>query len=305
MFAYGSITQDKLMPPKKPISTAPDNTAARRRKQALAKLEKYFLDAHEGEEFSLDGQPTITPLLKNADGGIETILEALRAYDDDDARDFMALYDGLTPTDRQFVSLEEIAAASGIGSLRLGEIAQSAMFVAGKLKENLIFWSNAAEIVKTSVANAKTKRGVADREWALKKMGYIPLPKGTQINVPVQVNVNEKKPEQIAQAEVVYLDSGQRLRAIHEAVEARRLPAPKTEPIDVGGPLDAMQSRTAAQVEEQLSDARNELEAARTDFASQVAALREQQVVEHRELTSLSDSLPPSSNLRSSKESGV
>jgi hypothetical protein len=47
-----------------------------------------------------------------------------------------------------------------------------------------------------------------------------------------------------------------------------------------------------AQVEEQLSDARNELEAARTDFASQVAALREQQGVEHRELTSLSDSLP-------------
>ncbi|MGD0224169.1 MAG: hypothetical protein ABSF71_17710 [Terriglobia bacterium] len=47
-----------------------------------------------------------------------------------------------------------------------------------------------------------------------------------------------------------------------------------------------------AQVEAQLSQARNELETARTDFASQVAALREQQGQEHRELASLSDSLP-------------
>ena len=47
-----------------------------------------------------------------------------------------------------------------------------------------------------------------------------------------------------------------------------------------------------AQVEERLSQARNELEAARSDFSSQFAALRAQQGVEHHELASLSDSLP-------------
>jgi hypothetical protein len=47
-----------------------------------------------------------------------------------------------------------------------------------------------------------------------------------------------------------------------------------------------------AQLEEQLLQARNDLEAARTDFSSKVARLSEQQIVEHRELTSLSDSLP-------------
>lgn len=47
-----------------------------------------------------------------------------------------------------------------------------------------------------------------------------------------------------------------------------------------------------AQVEAQLSQAQSELETARNDFTSQVAALREQQGQEHRELTSLSDSLP-------------
>jgi hypothetical protein len=47
-----------------------------------------------------------------------------------------------------------------------------------------------------------------------------------------------------------------------------------------------------AQVEEQLSKARYELETARKDYDSQVAALREQQGVEDRELASISNSLP-------------
>jgi len=47
-----------------------------------------------------------------------------------------------------------------------------------------------------------------------------------------------------------------------------------------------------AQVEEQLSKARYELETARKDYDTQVAALREQQGVEDRELASISNSLP-------------
>ena len=46
------------------------------------------------------------------------------------------------------------------------------------------------------------------------------------------------------------------------------------------------------QVEAQLAQDRNELEAARADYARELAAVREQQVVEHRELASLSSSLP-------------
>lgn len=46
------------------------------------------------------------------------------------------------------------------------------------------------------------------------------------------------------------------------------------------------------QVEEQLAQARNELETTRTEYARQVEALREQQGEEHRELASLSSSLP-------------
>lgn len=47
-----------------------------------------------------------------------------------------------------------------------------------------------------------------------------------------------------------------------------------------------------AQVQEQLSKARFELETARKDYDSQVATLREQQGVEDRELASISNSLP-------------
>jgi hypothetical protein len=46
------------------------------------------------------------------------------------------------------------------------------------------------------------------------------------------------------------------------------------------------------QVEAQLAQEHSELEAARADYARELAAVREQQVVEHHELASLSSSLP-------------
>lgn len=47
-----------------------------------------------------------------------------------------------------------------------------------------------------------------------------------------------------------------------------------------------------AQLEDQLTQARAELETTRADYAHQIAALREQQGEEHQELASLSNSLP-------------
>src|SRR5271165_4695853 len=99
------------------------------REEALYRLKERYENENDGELFNPSMEPIITPLLKAADGGIDRILEALRAYDDDDAREFVELYDSLSGKDRQYLTLEEISVASGIGSLRLAEISQSAMIM--------------------------------------------------------------------------------------------------------------------------------------------------------------------------------
>jgi hypothetical protein len=237
------MSTKKPIPPKRA-----HDTAKGRREEALARLKNNFERDHDGETFDPSDQPIITPLLKSAEGGIPKILEALRAHDDDDARGFIDLYDSLSIPDRRYLSLEEIATAAGIGSLRLGEIAQSAMILHGQLTTKLLLASSINKVVKASIKQAVTARGVADREMMLKAGGVLPVPKGAQIAIQTNITPDKSETKQLESApEPVYLDSGQRLRMIHEAVEQRRLPAPKSDPVDVGGPLDKMQ-REAAEI---------------------------------------------------------
>jgi hypothetical protein len=229
------------LPPKKPIPIRKSRKQRDFRAEAFNRLKQGYEASHEGETFDAEGEPVITPILKAAEGGIPRLLEALRAHDDDDARSFIERYDSLTATDRKHLSLEEIAVASGIGSLRLAEISLSASILHGQLTSKLILASAMPSIVQTSVKWAKTKRGLADREMMLKAGGVLPVPKGAQIAIQNNVAGETKETE----SEPMYLDPGQRLRMIHEAVEQRRLPAPPSEPISIDGRLSHLQDRTA------------------------------------------------------------
>ncbi len=231
------------MPPKKPIPIRKSRKGRDFRKEALQRLKQRYENEHEDESFDPEGEPFITPILKSAEGGIPRILEALRAHDDDDARSFMDLYDSLTASDRNHLKLEEVAVAAGIGSLRLAEVSLSASILHGQMQSKLILASAIPSIVQTSVRMAKTRKGLADREMMLKAGGVLPVPKGAQI--AIQNNVAGEAKDDAPQNEPVYLDPGQRLRAIHDAVEQRRLPAPPSIPIDIGGRLDHMQAQVA------------------------------------------------------------
>lgn len=245
--------------PRKPASVKIPNKREGKnfRDEALARLKEKFESENEGEVFDTEGEPIITPLLKSADGGIPRILEALRAHDDDDARAFIALYDSLSKIDRKFLSLEEISVAAGIGSLRLGEIAQSAMILHGQLTSKLLLSSTLSKVVATSLEQAQKPRGIADREMMLKAGGVLPVPKGAQIAIQTNVTNERAETKQLPEsAEPVYLDADQRLRAIHEAVEGnqRRLPAPKSEPVEIGGQIDRMQAQVAEVITHQEKD---------------------------------------------------
>lgn len=230
------------MPPKKPIPIRRKRSSVSLRANALERLKQRYESENE-DEFDPSGEVVVTPFLKSAEGGWDRVLEALRAHDDDDARDFLDVYDSVSVQDRKLLKLEEISAAAGITSLRLSEVANSAMILYGQMSAKMILASSLASIVKTSVRLAKTQKGQFDREMMLKAGGVLPVPKGAQIAINNGV-VNEK-PDTGPSETPAYLDAGQRLRMIHDAVDQRKLPSPASQPFELHGRLDHMQAETA------------------------------------------------------------
>lgn len=232
-----------------PRKSNPKRGAKEFREEALYRLKERFENDSDGELFDPTMEPIITPLLKAAEGGIDRILEALRAYDDEDAREFVTLYDSLSGKDREYLTLEEISVASGIGSLRLAEIAQSAMIMHGQLTTKLLLASNMSKIVNTSIQQALSPKGTFDREMMLKAGGVLPVPKGATIAIQNNVTPSEKADSKVVDAPA-YLTSSERLKAIHDAVEVRRLPVPASPPVEKGGIIDALHHQVAEVIRE-------------------------------------------------------
>jgi hypothetical protein len=235
------------VPPKK-FKPKRDQTAAQKRANALKRLRQMWEDDHENETWEPENEPVITPMLRSVDGGISRVIEALRSHENDEARLFLDVYDQLPAADRGRVSIEEIAFAAGVGALRLAEVTQTALFLSGQMKVNMLLSSHLPAVVARSLTEAKKAKGLADREWMLKAGKILPVPKGAQITFNNQ-NVGQggeedKEPE----SKPLWLDAGQRLREIHDLTDQRRLPAPASEPIHIGGGLDSMQSQTAEMV---------------------------------------------------------
>ena len=230
------------MPPKRAIATRRKQTAAKYRKDALKRL----AEEYEGD-FDPKGEPTVTPLLEAAEGGIPRIMEALRAHDNEDARSFVTLYDSLNQKDRKYLTLEEIAYASGIGSLRLAEVATSASILHGQIKAKLVIASSMHRVTQAIVKAATdevpitafsvllnknvvvghTNGDTKAMELFGKMSGMVPIPKGNTFNF--NRDADEKEPGRGDDPEPQYLDAGERLRLISDAVDPKRLPSPPSE----------------------------------------------------------------------------
>ncbi len=226
--------------------------------EALVRLRRRWAEEHEDEDWEPEKEPIITPMLKGVEGGIRHVLEALRAHDDDDAQAFMLLYMGLTASDKKAVPLEALAFAAGIGSLRLAEVAQTALFLYGTMKTKMLLSSAMPKVMKATIKaatdevpiTADTMEGrivvghsngdIKAMEMFHKMSGLMPLPKGAQI--AIQNNFGDKEDDK---------PSGQgwrapedRLREFHDMTEPKRLPSPAAPPVTLGGHIDQMQSET-------------------------------------------------------------
>jgi Holliday junction resolvasome RuvABC endonuclease subunit len=236
-------------------------TRRNRRKEALFRLRQRWERDSEGD-FDPSGEPVITPALKVAPGGIRAVLEALRAYSDEDARTFIRFHDSITRTDRIHLKIEEIAYASGVGTLRFAEVAQSAMLVAGRLKTSLLLAAAMPVVMKSTIKAAtdevpitaydaeigknvvvgKTSGDVKAMEMFHKMSGMMPLPKGAQI--AMQFNLSDQDQEKPALAGPLWKTPEERLREIQDMIEPKRLPSPESKPVPLGGHIDQMQTET-------------------------------------------------------------
>jgi hypothetical protein len=228
------MTQKKFTPKR----TQP---AADFRKAALRRLRERWEKEHEGEEWEAEQEPIITPMLKQVEGGIEHVIEALRAHDDDDAGAFLDVYDRCGPTDRKHLPLECIAFAAGIGSLRLGEISQTSLFLYDGMRTKMLLASGLPAIVSRSIQMAKTPKGLHDREMMLKAGGVLPVPKGAQIHIQ---NLNQGDKEDTPRETPAWKPQEDRLREIYDLTEPKRLPSPGTPPVAIGGHIDRLQEET-------------------------------------------------------------
>lgn len=209
------------MPPAK---FNPAQRGDKSRKAALARLEvKWRLDAEDDEVWEPDSEPIIaTPLMKSVEGGIDHCITCLRASSDEDAQAFIEMWDSLSATDRKNLRLEDVAHAAGIGAVRLSEVTNTAVFFYGNMQTQMMLAAGLPKIVATSIKQAKTAKGLADREWMLKAGKILPIPKGAQ--TAIQINTPE--------AEIKQIESGHtwqypedRLKAITGVLNPRQLEA--------------------------------------------------------------------------------
>jgi hypothetical protein len=106
-----------------------------------SRLRERWEEDHEGEEWEAEDEPIISPMLASVEGGVKHVLDALRAYDDPDARAFLETMEECSSRDRKHLNLEAISFAAGIGSLRLAEIAQTAIFLYDGMKTKMLLAS--------------------------------------------------------------------------------------------------------------------------------------------------------------------
>ena len=228
--------------------------------EALARLRAHWEKEHETAAWEPQNEPVVSPVFRSVEGGAARVVEALRLHNDEDAKAFIETFDRCTATDRSFLSLESIAFAAGIGSLRLAEVAQTALFLHGQMKTKMLLSSAMPKVMRSTIKAAtdevpivadtlggrvvvgKTNGDVRAMEMFHKMSGMMPLPKGAQI--AIQNNFGEKDDGVPRGTLLPWKDADERLREFHEITEPKRLPSPEAKPVLIGGHIDHMQAET-------------------------------------------------------------
>ncbi len=160
--------QDKsnLLPVPKPLQKPRD--------RASDALKRLGVDV-----VALRSSPEITPLLKNAEGGLKAVLGAMRfCAEDPSIASFLEKHDSIPVGDRERVSWEAIALAAGVdlrvflGSAMLALQSQAVNMV------KIIAMTSHPKITRARVKYGLLPSGEKDRTALDTAMGFLPSPKG-------------------------------------------------------------------------------------------------------------------------------
>jgi hypothetical protein len=238
-----------------------------RKAEALSRLRERWEKENDGEKWEPEKEPNVSIMFKTVDGGISEVVNALRSHDDDDARAFIEAYDAANETDRKLLPVEAFAFVSGIGSLRLAEIAQTALFLYASMQTKMLISSSMVKVTKSIVKAAtdevpitaynsdtgmqevvgKTNGDVKAMELFGRISGIAPVPKGAQIAIQ---NVYGKPEDEDRPVLHAWKTPEERLREIQDMTEPKRLPSPAAPPITLGGHIDRMQEQTVEMLRE-------------------------------------------------------
>lgn len=238
--------------------------AAQLRKDAERRLRERWEEDHEDEEWEPKKEPIVEPMLRAVEGGIPHVIEALRAHDEDDARGFLDCFDRCSITDRNHLPVEYVAFASGIGSLRLAEIAQTALYLYASMQTKMLI-SGAMPKVTRSIIKAATdeipitawdtlsrrNKVVGHTNGDVKAMemfgriaGFVPVPKGNFTAIQNNYGPQEEKDDEDDKTIPAWRSAEERLREVHDLTDPKRLPAPESKPMHLGGHIDRLQEQT-------------------------------------------------------------
>jgi len=116
----------------------------------------------------------------------ENVLQyvALAASDGDPhCQTFLHVYQDLKAWEKKHATLDDVCAAAGISPVRLLKAVVGAAYEAGCDVAHLVAAVAHPDVVSKGIEYAKDKDGIEDRRMLYQHHNFIPVPKGTTINV--------------------------------------------------------------------------------------------------------------------------
>lgn len=211
-----------------PVPTQNNDQAQRRHtKHRMGALSRLGIGAEQ-----LRGVPRISHILDHAEGGLVTVVAALRLCEDPDGIKFLDKYDSLSATDLDYVTVEDICVAAGVHTKRLLELAVSALVEDGESSGKIIAATYHPRVIRATAISALGYDGYNDRKLFLGGTGFMPQPANRSGGV-FQVQINNQA---LAVANAgdsdganIPVQAEDDLKVLHEAIDGTKLlEAPKT-----------------------------------------------------------------------------
>jgi len=157
------------------------NDLSRNRMRTLAVLNDSQLRAQEARNRlgitpeQMRRVPRIAPILECVEGGVESVIEALRfSHEGEAAHAFLRKYDSVAPADLPYLSIDEISIASGTDPWRLLTLAVDGLLKISVMKTQIELYGNLPGVTKAMVKIALTDKGTRDRRLLFQIAGILP-----------------------------------------------------------------------------------------------------------------------------------